>query len=87
MSSVSLMSSSSQTDVIRRRRSLVQGDPSASSLFNLILDGPAYEFEQECRNRGWGFQLDGFVLPILFFADHWFLAKGADELTKMTAMD
>ena len=68
-------------------RSLVQGDPSAPSLFNLILDGPAYEYEQECRKRGWGFSMDGFVVPIILFADNcWLLAKNPNELQEMTAL-
>ena len=46
-----------------------------------------FDFEQECRTRGWGFELDGFALPIILFADNcWFLAKGADELVKMTEL-
>ena len=68
-------------------RSLVQGDPSAPSLFNLILDGPVFEFEQECRRRGWGFDLDGFAVPIILFADNcWLLAKNPKELQEMTAV-
>ena len=82
MSSIFIMSSSSQSEVVRRMRSLVQGDPIRSlSLFNLILDGPVFEFEQECRRKGWGFNMDGFAVPIILFADNcWLLAKGPKEL-------
>ena len=81
MSSVFILSSSSQSEVVRRMRSLVQGDPSAPSLFNLILDGPAFEFEQECRKKGWGFDMDGFAVPIILFADNcWLLVKDPKEL-------
>jgi hypothetical protein len=59
--------------------------PSAPSLFNLILDAPAFEFEQECRRKGWGFNMDGFAVPIILFADNcWLLARDPKELENMT---
>ena len=88
MSSVFILSSSSQSEVVRRMRSLVQGDPiRPPSLFNLILDGPAFEFEQECRKRGLGVDMDGVAVPIILFADNcWLLARNPKELQNMTEL-
>ena len=55
---------------VARTRSLLQGDPSAPTLFNSALDIPACEFEAWCLSNDFGIRLHTqCVLCILLFAD------------------
>ena len=65
------------TRYVKRERSLVQGDPAAPYLFNVCLDSAIEEFVEECQRHGWGYDLDGMLLPILVFADNFWLISNS----------
>ena len=71
---------------ISRTRSLLQGDPAATDIFNAVLDEAAVESLVMAQSNKWGYRLDdGKHLPLLLFADNfWLLSTSAAELTRMT---
>ncbi len=58
---------------VRRRRSLVQGDPAAPLLFEVALDPLVRQFEDRCRQEGWGVHGGQVFCPIILFADNFWL--------------
>ena len=62
MEAMFMISARTHSDRIARIRSLIQGDPSAPALFNLAIDVPTVKFEEECKRRKWGFDMDVDIL-------------------------
>ena len=56
--------------------------------FNAALDLPAGKFYRIAQSRRWGWKLsDGLYLPILLFADnYWLIARSNADLEEMTAL-
>ena len=82
MSSVFRISSLCESTAVRRFRSLVQGDPAAPSLFNLAIDVPATEFIKECTSLNYGYNIDGKLIPLIMFADNFWLLATSDTMLK-----
>jgi hypothetical protein len=69
---------------ITRERSLIQGDPAAPYLFNMALDFVIRDFVFICKERGWGYSVDGTFIPILVFADNfWLISNSPSHLENM----
>eukprot|EP00974_Lingulodinium_polyedra_P086871 8420194-Lingulodinium_polyedra.AAC.1 len=64
MSAVVLLDQRVRSRKIRRRRSLVQGDPAAPMLFMVALEPLVRKFEQICCEKGWGQLGGGTFCPI-----------------------
>ena len=69
---------------LRRRRSLLQGDPMAPAIFVACMDIVLERFMEICKEKGLGYHDEGLWLPILAFADNiWLFAKTPKELEHM----
>ena len=69
---------------ITRDQSLVQGNPAAPYLFNLSLDDLIQDFVTKCRTEGWGYRVDSELIPIVVFADNfWLLSNSPTHLQAM----
>ena len=69
------------TPVIRRTRSVPQGDPCAANLFGAALDTPAAMLCQMCQNKNGDLLLGSGYLGLLLFADNcWIIAMSPGEL-------
>ena len=83
-SSVFVLNSSTRSRPIQRTRSLVQGDPSAPTLFNTTLDDCLRVFVTTAFLMEWGVKLHNVSIHHLFFADNaWLLATSLPMLASM----
>ena len=72
------------TRYVSRERSLIQGDPAAPYLFNASLDSAIVAFTLKCDEQGWGYLINEVNIPILVFADNfWILSKSPSHLQDM----
>ena len=79
-----------ETEPISRNRALLQGDPSAPTVFNYTIDDLLTVFQAEAQRRQWGIKLAShsgktYYLAILCFADnYWLLSTSPTELRSMS---
>ena len=72
------------TPVIRRTRSVPQGDLCAADLFGAALDTPAAMFCEMCQHKKWRLLVGNGYLGLLLFADNcWIIAMSTGELQTM----
>lgn len=87
--SIFVLDRSVRSEPVSRTRSLVQGDPSAPALFNIVLDVSVCEsFMANARAEGWGIDLGDGKDPlclVLFADNYWLLGKTPKETAEMTS--
>ena len=73
-----------KTKTVRRHRSLIQGDPAAPYVFNIVLDVAIKDFVRIYERKSRGTFLMLFFYPVLFFFGHfWIIPNSATHLAEM----